>query len=318
MLRNADKNLVRSYRPLRSSVWAIPLFVGFFIFFLITVAACVVAWKYLGDEQSFYKSFLPSLAASLIEDVLFFLLVGIIPIFIAFKSPARYKIKSRAKWLFNAPNVDRRAVDYLTDNIRKIAAYSPFCNMKLEFHEPTEDGRGIKTIIVSTRKFVNLFRDVRLSDFELNIAANSDKIYVDGSNGQLVSVLLLKDGCDPRALHCGGPLCLRDPFEKKYKEPIDPNGEYQIYHEFWVWYEKGEPFSVKASHWTGRLQIQVENKSNSVAIRLENLKDGGEQVLKPGESVSYSYDSLPASTVRPFALLDLETIKMEACPGTTG
>lgn len=318
-MRDGNFNkLIRSYVALRSQLWVIPLVVGFVVFFVIT--AGVLAYSFFGlfekgDLATFLKSFAPSLAASFLEDLVFFILIGIIPIIYAFKDPSRYGIDKRARWLFNASNFDPKAIDYLVKNIKRIAVYSPKCTMEIFFLQPSEDGSAVMANIRSTRKFSNLFREISLEEFPLTISASADDVFVNGRNGELTAIYLLKKSSSPTAYH-DGPVSLEKPYKKEFFVKVEGDGEFEVVHEFWVWYKVGEPFWFKTVHWTGEMNVVVMNKSEFTSIKLRNERTGFQKELKLGDMENYSYPELPGSNNQPFVLEEL--VVMKDCPGTTG
>lgn len=276
-----------------------PLLIGVAVFAVICFLIIYFNYDLL---KSGYKEFIISFAASFLEDLIFFLLIGAIATYISIKDPSNDHIDRRARWLFNGKRFDEGALLYIREKATNLAIYSPLCEITVTFEEINSDGLTVKANIKSTRKFANLMSDAAHKKFLHEYSAESDDFYSSQVNGELtlvstgVGASKKNRSMSPKPLPLGG-------LKESVIIEIDGDGESEFEHAFWVWYEIGKNFFFSSHQYTTRVVVRVINESEK-EICLNDLRSKDRRpILTKGQSVEFNYGPCPASREEPFQLL---------------
>jgi hypothetical protein len=280
------------------------LTIGFSIFLLTTVGILIYAAVAFFGADNNYASFIMSLAASFLEDAVFFLLIGAIAIFLSIKDPAKDPIDKRIKWLFNGSKFHQNALSYARDRIVDLAIYSPIHTVAIKFVEELNPERNaLKIHVHSRRKFANLMFDVAHTRFIHEYRAIPDLVYDDRHNGELITVFR-GIGTSKVSLLDLPTKIPHDGLKVRELLSIEANGETEFEHSFWVWHKIGEAFFFDAVQYTAEVNVSVKNDTKH-RIVLEDLRENRKKELTSGEVVVYTYTDVPAATERPFRLVEV-------------
>lgn len=283
------------------------LVIGILVFTAITIIVYVYARSFFESNNN-YQSFIMSLAASFLEDAIFFFLIGAIATYISIKDPSGDHIEKRVRWLFNGSRFDQSAIDHIRDQAVELAIYSPEHTVTIEFKEVNDQKTAVKAEIRSHRTFANLMSDAAPAAFQHEYRAVPDMVYSDEPNGELVAVYSGK-GDSKRSLIDQSEILPVDGIKRRENIKFEKNGESEFEHVFWVWYKKGEPFFFHVSQYTAKVTIKVKNNDASgFTVRLVDLRNNSVvRDLAPGESQVYSYQGVKplVTSERPFKLVEV-------------
>lgn len=276
-----------------------PLAVGFLLFSLICFYVLSKASKL--SYQKHYESFVVSLAASFLEDFVFFLLLGIITIYISNKDPSKDHIERRSKWLFNGSNFDAGALKHIIKRAAHLAIFSSESTITVTFEKVHDDQKTIKTHFYCRRKFTNLMSDAYPDGFEHPYQAVSDDFYEKEINGEIL-VVATGIGSDKRNWIKCPKVIPKGGIKESVRIEIEGDGENEFEQAFWVWYEIGASFFFCNKQYASQLTVLVVNESGR-ELRLKSLEDGKEVSLTNGQEVRYHYEELDEREVVPFQLI---------------
>lgn len=278
-----------------------PLVFGFIVFFFIT--ACVL-WRASLLTEDNYSSFVISLAASFLEDLIFFVLIGVVAIIVSTRDPSEEHIERRARWLFNGSNFDEEALKYVRDQATLLAIYSSDCRITITFEESHPDGKTVKAHIRSCRKFANLMSDTPSTFFMHEYQAIADDVYDKEINGELLALVTGVGDSRKEWMRTPKPLPIGG-HKNSVNIEIKGDGENVFEHAFWVWYKIGEKFEFMNKHYTTKVLVCVVNQSDKTIV-LKDLRKDSQAILTKGQDVVYTYEHIKASKEAPFELIGVK------------
>lgn len=276
-----------------------PLVIGFLLFTAICLAVVIYASKLSYEKH--HESFVISLAASFIEDLIFFLFVGVITIYISNKDPSKDHIERRSKWLFNGSKFDAGALMHIMNKVTHLAIFSSSSTITITFVELHADGKTIKAHIHCLRKFTNLMSDSFPDGFEHTYQAVSDDFYKNDINGEILMVATGVGVGKKNQIKCPKPIPIGG-IKESITIEIEGDGENEFEQAFWVWYEIGVPFFFSNKQYASQFVVRVINESGR-DVKLKDLRKGTEVTLTDGQDVQYNYADLEVSEEKPFQLI---------------
>ncbi len=132
--------------------------------------------EYFQITDNYHKSF----SASLMEDLIFFGLVGTIVFIISQRDGSELPLKYRVANLANeSKNIDDPAVEYLYENIKPLLGYNDKTNIDVVIEDVTDDNKLIKVFTSVESRIMNL-----CSRETFDLVNSSFSIYAPNKVGQ--------------------------------------------------------------------------------------------------------------------------------------
>ena len=257
------------------------------------VFGLIMSWVYWDSINSDKTNFALSFLASMLQDILFFGLVGITIVVAQFHHNNGEILRKRVQNLFSNPDISYSAISFIEEQVRGSAIYCFDGTTNLEVHE-YDQAKGAYRVSFHNRHVLrNMFGDV---PYESTISANvaPDLIREDiNTLGKVVSIRLTVSGekstellDEPKALGKEGfslPVTLRLP----------KNGEAVFELKWWSWVDDHGNSGFSMRRFAESYEVKLENKTSvHVGIsrgldaeRIEYLDYGQEVVIGRRENI---------------------------------
>lgn len=300
------RTLRRQLKRLREPRYAF-LLVGFFIF--SAIGALVFAWATLTiRDEAAWKGWPISLAASFVEDWVFFVVVGGALALFSLSRPEEDDIRKRIKFLYNGRNVTDDAIDYFEKMARQECSFSPIYTYTIVYTEYDVVAKSIKATVQIDRKLVNMLSDRDYVDTDIGCSVYTDEIpELTGCRGE---VLMARISYDDGALE-DFVTTPRKVFKSKESVPVSvklkPDGEANLLFKFWVWHKIGEPYTVTAHKYSDQRVVEIVNNSECEIIFSIEGK-GDPLILTPGSREPIVTSRIPKGSEQLFVLKEVQAV----------
>lgn len=277
------------------------LSIGLGIFFLISMAFFLQSIS-LPIGKGYYESFIISITASFLEDLVFFLLLGLSAILISINKPGDEDFHNRVKYFFNGSNATDGSRKHISEEMRKLGIFSPRYRAIVTISEINATESAMRATFQIDRTLVNMFKDQPFLGEEHDYFVSGDRIPGLEKQGELLTAYS-GDERD-KQYHIDTPIPIYDdPVRKTILIDIPANSEVSIGYRSWIWYKIGEDYEIKPTRYTERIEGEIVNKTGK-AIRIRCGETQQELVLTPGNNHPYKFDAVASGSTRiPFTLL---------------
>lgn len=201
-----------------------------------------------------------SLVASAIDNITFFLCLGLLTLLIGMRNPKNDTIHNRVEYLLSAEKIDPAARANAVRSIEKLACY----NESTEVHLIIEDAEPQNNILKISMRYrsniVNMFKNERYldSDFQGKTTVDHD---ITGKT-PLGQIRTVRVGNVDQLDEIKSILEVGTHSTKPIKIEIAPNSSTDFEIEQWIWERFGEEYYVGVSRYTKSLKVYVTNSSN--------------------------------------------------------
>ena len=258
--------------------------------------------------QYISKDFMISFRASLLEDLIFFSLIGLVLYLVTFKSIDDGEVDTRIESLINAKDVTEHAQEHFKKQFKSLLTYYKTLSVDIVLTEiddkSKESGPYIKIEssfngdIYNFSKDMNVVTDVRAYAFsdkkDNNLAGEVMLLEILDSNGQV-----LENGATAIV-----KVLPEEGFKKTMPVQVELNSYVQFRYKFWIWNlfstssdSKKNGFKISTDRFAETLKVKIKNNtSNNFDILLskevENEIGEGKQwkTLKDIKGLSSSKD----------------------------
>lgn len=209
------------------------------------------------------KAFLLSFSASLIEDLIFFSLIGVVLYFSSFKKLEDSEVNVRLNTVINSPNVSKGAQDYFQLKSKQMLAYYESFDVKLTIKEYDSTNSAYKLYMEVDAKIVNMCKDLIFQGYHANYIKSG--IPVSGDFGECILYLLNddNDALEQHQLINGVPVKLGEKiFNKTIPLIIKSNGHATFKMTYYIWskYEQTVSlFTTKVDRFVNSYSLTVIN-----------------------------------------------------------
>jgi hypothetical protein len=141
--------------------------------FLLIVSLWVVLVIYRANltpwfELHFGNGFIVSYLASLLEDILFFGLIGFVAFVLSTRKPEDENFVVRIRSLANNKSVGEKAKEFLSNFIMKKLAYNSHVDVRLIIKEFSQNENCIKLYSEFTGEMINMCKDIKYPVFDID------------------------------------------------------------------------------------------------------------------------------------------------------
>lgn len=286
---------------------------GILVFFFVTGCVVIAYFSVALPLSSPSGAFLASLAASLVEEAIFLILVGSVITYISIKRPELDSFDYRMRYLFNNPRNDSSSRKYLEEKVTQLGVFYTICKADIVYEEadPEAEAAGAaKAVVTIEREALNMFADLPFKNYDIPYIIGTDSVLPKGkAEGQLLHVEIEDEGGEKDCLTV--PLDFdNEGLEDVQALSIPEAGSARLKYKFWVWHKTGEDFVLTFRKYTGNTEINVLNKmKRNIVISLDS---GAERVLAPDSPTSFQSQSTHEGDNCLFKL-----VRIDPMPGTT-
>jgi hypothetical protein len=256
----SEKNSLRSRIDIIKRRPGISLAVAYFISLLIF---CFIVYKYKTNLSSNFDDFTISFAASLLEDLLFFLFIGIVLFIITIKKPEDNDIDVRLDTVISSQNVTAQAKNHFRSETKSVLAFYERCDVSIEIHEFDEALQAYKLFFIFDAVITNMCQDI---PFQLmTYAFTTPGVEKDGQLGEIIALYIKDSNSGEQVGETVGSLKKlgKKGYIKKVPLEISANGKAEYKFAFWIWSEighKDKPFYTAVDRFTDTYNLSVKNK----------------------------------------------------------
>ncbi|BBD97934.1 hypothetical protein SAMIE_1014350 [Sphingobium amiense] len=286
--------------------------IGIVIFGVATLIVAIKAASLPYGDGQLLAGFWVSLAASFLEDMAFFALIGVIGLYLSLQRPDKDIFDSRIKYLFNANGVNDRLRAFLIEKVAPLGIFSTRYKTSIDFMAYDEKLDAIKAVFHVERVLTNMFKDRAFERERQGFNIVTDEV---GDPAQLQGVLLAawtgtgrRDEqfiVEPKEIY--GPR-----HDEEVYINVPPNGEVTFNYRFWIWHKISESYHLDTLRYSQMAEVFVSNRSD-VTMTLVDGKTGQERVLTPKATHLYELGEIPSGQREVFKLKEI--LKM-ATPGS--
>jgi len=278
------------------------LIYGTIVFAAITVAVGLAA-QHHGSTSSAGGSFLLSLSASFLEDLVFFAVVGAIALLVSIRDPSAEPLESRLGYLFNGSRISVEARRHVEENIKREGTYCPKYVYVIEYGAADTTIDAIKATVDASREIFNMIRDHAIVyDDKYEIFTDNIANAPGGVQGELLTVTLTGCSGDNQNNVVSAIPITQASLVKQLQFELPADGAAQFNYKYWVWHKRGENFVFSCKRYTENVQIRVVNRT-SQDLKLDCLIHKKQVVLTPNSQHLYTFTHAMAVKKPLFKLL---------------
>jgi hypothetical protein len=266
--------------------------------FLVSVALSTgMSFYWRAEIASQPSNFGLSFLASLLEDIVFFGLVGTAALLAQFYFVRGEILRKRVQNLFSNPDVSYPAIAYIEDQVRTAAIYCSSASTTLEVLEYREDLRAYRVSFHNRYVLRNMFGDVA---YEADLSAEIAPDLVRDNIRPLAEVVVLRvTHADGRVENfVDGPVEIeKDGHSQPITLRLPRKGEAVYEMEWWSWTSNrgNSGFSIK--RFSEDVRVQLKNRTNHLVAVADNADGMGIRYLRYGEeALLASGRNVPPST----------------------
>jgi len=210
------------------------------------------------------RSWILSFHASLVQDIMFFSLFGIVLFLFSKDRAQNQNILPRLWYLYSGNRATTSALTYNLEKIRFLAAFSPNLNISIEIEEYNEEYNAFKVHVTFDMLIANMSRK-EVFDDSLAVRVYPDDIPILFERGELwgaiKEVTLAQDSLTKRkdllskTINMYGNSVWYDNFPLRIKK----NGIVQYDYRFWQWAKVGEDFIIGTLRYTDRVNLSIHS-----------------------------------------------------------
>jgi hypothetical protein len=227
--------------------------------------------KYLGE------GFLTSYSASLLEDVIFFGLIGYITIYVTTKLPEDENLNTRIKALANNKSVGEKAKHFLFEYVKKFLVYSSQNNAILIIKEYDKVSNSIKIFCDFSGDYVNMCKDEVYTIFNFAFIVEPNE-KVENSYGYISYLGIEEINSDNKNV-----VIQNDIFELKNIH------KYEKYINFDISKNSSANWKMSFATW-GKLNTDRQNDKNWFFLRCRSFTESFTAVIKNETSIDIKCD----------------------------
>ncbi|QGP80724.1 hypothetical protein [Sphingobium sp. CAP-1] len=282
---------------------------GIAIFGLATLAVTLKAASLPHGDGALLDGFWVSLAASFLEDMAFFILVGVIGLYLSLQKPDEDLFESRIKYLFNASGVNDKLRIFLVEKVAPLGIFSTRYRTSIDFTSYDEKLGAVKAVFHVERVLTNMFKDRSFDRERQGFNIVTDQV---GDATQLQGMLLgawtgggARDEqfiIEPKEIYG-----LRHDEEVYVNVP--PNGHVVFNYKFWVWYKIGESYYLDTLRYSQNAEVFVSNHTDVNVSLLDNA-NGQQRVLTPKASHLYNLGEITSGQKEVFMLKEVSRMSV--------
>jgi len=210
-----------------------------------------------------YDDFILSFSASLLEDLIFFFLIGIVLFILTLKKPEDNELDVRLDTVISSPNVTASARDYFRDETKSALAFYERSEVIIKISQFNEKNKTYKLFFNIYSVIINMCKDIH---FELETNAYViPGLEVNGDYGD-ITILEIKDKLTNNQageLPVGIPIPLKKiGYDKTIPLRISANGkaDYKFGFRIWSGYNQNERlFYTTVDRFTDSYNLSIVN-----------------------------------------------------------
>ena len=242
--------------------------VGFYSGFIYMEQEGLVVFSDSDDEPS---SFVVSFIASATQDVLFFLIVGLVVFSLGQKDPKEEDLVTKVKHIFPGVEPGTPLSIHLREQINKLSCISPKVTRHVTIAEYCPTKKAFKVYIKTNTYVKNIHNNAEYATDEMRLALNVDKVEPeDDIYGQVLDISIVYDVKNPtKNMHQkGGVITLKGSNEYSTSFSLKLEAEQEaLYHvHTWSWQDMRKSLRFGALRFTELQEIVFCNKTG------ENIK----------------------------------------------
>lgn len=165
------------------------VYIGYITLLFLYVVVIILLKLKVIPEGAFEISF----AASLLEDLIFFGILGLVTLYLSVRKPDEEDFHLRVTSLANGKKVTQQAHKYLSEAIRSILAYNEKLEIKIKIKEVNLRERYIFIHVEQYQLMTNMCRDIRYSVKTMGVTIEPGK-FIDKSGGQVTLLHIIDEG----------------------------------------------------------------------------------------------------------------------------
>lgn len=241
-------------------------------YIVIAYVICLIGLSTYGHSISFFELVLDSdkkvdfdisFMASAIEDLIFFMILGIVVLAVTHRRPEDENLETRIGYLFSGANSSPDARQHALDIVSKHACISP--KSEIIFTIESFDS-SLSAFKVSTEyKFIlaNMYKDQPYKDKRVLLEISTDDVSVrDGVYGQVQAMSTTSQDALDCKEHIQAPVSIESlQFQKAIELEIPPDSMMQYYVRFWHYVRLGGNYEFGVNRYTKKLTIRMINAS---------------------------------------------------------
>lgn len=243
--------------------------------YCVSVIVLALTLFYLEGFQQDGRTFLMSFAASLSEDLIFFLFIGIVLFIVTLKKPEDDKIDVRLSTVVSNKKVTRGAKEYFQSETRDTLAYYSRYDVTIVLSAYDHDEEAYKLTSHVEGKIVNMCDDTQFKG-NAKVFVSPDK-FVHSEYGEL-SMFSIYDGSEVASHNSDTtlsvPMTSRHAIDKDLDFIIPPDGELYYRFSFSIWSgaqdqnppEDDAPFYTAVDRFAEEYNLRVINKLPDLRI----------------------------------------------------
>lgn len=270
--------------------------------FAVTVGiVCWIASTVPLSDADSRDNFWISLSASFVEDLVFFLFIGGIGVYISLTRPGDEVIDSRIKYLFNASSVSESLHKHLTARIKPLGIFSDHYKTTITYTEYNKALDAAKAVVEVERRLVNMFRDVPHRSEPQRVSILTDKVGTETTEqGQFLDCCIVEPNRTRRLLKAPVSV-LPSGLQEQYHIDVPSDGWVTFTYRFWVWHKNKQEYSLEVLRFSETVEVLVVNAMDRAVTLLESDK-GERRPLTPEGEHRYLKGELATGPMALFAL----------------
>ena len=300
----ARKRGGNTYRKL----WSAALIAGFALFLVLTIVVGYLA-KLDPNNTADFRSFWLSLTASFLEDLAFFICVGVALFVVSKNSPSDETLDSRISSLLNGNRMSADLRRQMSLQIERHCAYSPRYKVEITYTGIDRDLRAGRAVVKNDRVIVNGFKDVSYEDRDAGYSIYTDRVEAAGDfQGEIMSVQTIESGkVEDRILN---PIPIpAQGISETIPVRVAPDGESGFFYKYWIWHAFNEPFFTESRRLTSEVEVRILNQSDHT-LQIKCHVHGHDFRLLKGQEHLYRLSSQQPGRRKIFTLVQAEEISL--------
>jgi hypothetical protein len=227
-----------------------------------------------------------SFYASLAEDTVFFLLIGLGTLLITLRNPTRDTLETKLRYFFPDKRPSLAFLDFARTEIQRIAGFCMEADQQIKVMEYSAAFNAYRVSFSYQYRICNMFSTHRYEDhFQAFISPDSFADSPDRPSvlGQVTELEFTARGTHPRRLLLHPVDLNAGDYDRDIPLELEPMAEGEVFMRYWLWVKIGEEHYLRVKRFVGHLTSTIDNASDDV-IRISLNKDGQNTIsIRSGE-----------------------------------
>jgi hypothetical protein len=252
----------------------------------LDIVIYVIFRGYVGaNSGSFFLSFF----ASLIEDTLFFLIVGVTTFILSLRDPGREPLEVKLRYLFPTAANSSAFLNYARSEVQRVAGACRSGTQRIKVTEYSSKHNAYKIYFSCTYVIENKF-DVDQYEDEFDAFVEPERFVACPEKpeplGQVLKLEFEENG-GTKVRHVDFPIdILSKDYDQKIRMVLAPRKQGELSWGFWLWCEVGREHYLRLGRFVDEFISTIENATNiPISLSLAS-KDNPVVVIRPGETLT--------------------------------